>query len=171
MDTLTALMTRHSVRQFTDEPVTAEQLETLLRAAMAAPSAGNQQPWRFVVARDEATRAKLAVATQYAGPVGRAPVGIVVLADTHGNKHPGYWVQDCSAAVENLLLAAHAIGLGGVWIGVHPTEDREAIVREIVEAPEGFAALCMIAIGHPAGPGSEVDRFHADWVRDERWGA
>ena len=171
MDALTAIMTRRSTRQFTDEPVTAEQLETLLRAAMAAPSAGNQQPWRFVIARDEETRARLAVATQYASPVGRAPVGIVVLADTRDNKHPGYWVQDCSAAVENLLLAAHAIGLGGVWIGVHPHEDREANVREIVEAPEGFAALCMIAVGHPAGPGPEVDRFRAERVRDERWGA
>lgn len=171
MDTLTAIMTRRSVRQFTDEPVTAEQLDTLLRAAMAAPSAGNQQPWRFVIARDEATRAKLATATPYSSPAGRAPLAIVVLADTRGNKHPGYWVQDCSAAVENLLLAAHAIGLGGVWIGVHPTDDREAVVREIVEAPEGFAALCMIAIGHPAGPGPDVDRFNAEWVRDERWGA
>ncbi|HEY5540453.1 MAG TPA: nitroreductase family protein [Coriobacteriia bacterium] len=171
MDALTALMTRRSTRQFADKPVTAEQLETLLRAAMAAPSAGNQQPWRFVVVRDEATRARLAVATPYSSPVGRAPVGIVVLADTRHNKHPGYWVQDCSAAVENLLLAAHAIGLGGVWIGVHPTEDREAAVREIVEAPEGFAALCMIAIGHPAHSGPEVDRYRAEWVRDERWGA
>ena len=95
----------------------------------------------------------------------------MVLADTRENKHPGYWVQDCSAAVENLLLAAHAIGLGGVWIGVHPHADREAAVREIVEAPEGFAALCMIALGHSAAPGPEVDRFRAEWVRDDRWGA
>ena len=104
MDTISAIMTRRSVRQFTDEPVTAEQLETLLRAAMAAPSAGNQQPWRFVVARDEATRAKLAVATQYSSPIGRAPVGLVVFGDTRGNKHEGYWVQDCSAAIQNLLV-------------------------------------------------------------------
>jgi nitroreductase len=170
MDTLTAIATRRSIRQFTDEPVTPEQLETLMRAAMSAPSAGNQQPWRFVIARDEATRAKLAVATQYSSPVGRAPIGIVVLADTRENKHPGYWVQDCSAAVENLLLAAHTMGLGGVWIGVHPHPEREQAVREIVEAPEGFSALCMIAIGHPASPGPEVDRYHAEWVRDERWG-
>ena len=171
MDAIEAIMTRRSIRQFTDEPVTAEQLEALLRAAMAAPSAGNQQPWRFVVARDPEVRARLAVATPYASPVGRAPLGIVVLADTRENRHPGYWVQDCSAAVENILLAAHALGLGGVWIGVHPIEEREANVREIVEAPEGFAALCMIAIGHPAGPGPDVDRFHADYVRDEHWGA
>lgn len=171
MDAIHAIMTRRSTRQFTDEPVSTEQLETLLRAAMAAPSAGNQQPWRFVVARDAEVRAKLAVATQYSSPVGRAPLGIVVLADTHENKHPGYWVQDCSAAVQNILLAAHALGLGGVWIGVHPVEEREARVREIVAAPKGFAALCMIAIGHPASPGPEVDRFNAEYVRNERWGS
>ena len=171
MKAISAIMTRRSIRQYTDEDVTAEQIETLLRAAMAAPSAGNQQPWRFVVARDAEVRQRLSVATQYASPVGRAPVGIVVLADTRENKHPGYWVQDCSAAVENLLLAAHAIGLGGVWIGVHPQPEREAAVREIVEAPEGFAALCMIAIGHPASPGPEVDRYQPEFVRAERWGA
>ena len=171
MDAVHAIMTRRSTRQFTDEPVTAEQLDTLLRAAMAAPSAGNQQPWRFVVARDAEVRARLAVATQYSSPMGRSPLGIVVLADTRENKHPGYWVQDCSAAVQNILLAAHALGLGGVWIGVHPVEEREAHVREIVGAPQGFAALCMIAIGHPASPGPEVDRFNAEYVRNERWGA
>jgi nitroreductase len=170
MDAITAIMTRHSTRQFSDMPVTAEQLETLLRAAMAAPSAGNGQPWRFVVARDEATRARLAKATQYASPIGRAPVGIVVLADTRVSKHPGSWVQDCSAALENLLLAAHAIGLGGVWIGVQPLEERDAAVRQIVEASEAFAVLGMIAIGHPAAPCPDADRFHAEWVRDERWG-
>ena len=171
MDAIEAIMTRRSIRQFTGEPVSDEHIEALMRAAMAAPSAGNQQPWRFVIARDPEVRARLAVATQYASPVGRAPLGIVVLADTRENRHPGYWVQDCSAAVENILLTAHALGLGGVWIGVHPVEDREAEVRAIVEAPEGFAALCMIAIGHPATPGPEVDRFNAENVRDERWGA
>ena len=171
MDALAAVMTRRSTRQFTDDPVTDEQLETLLRAAMAAPSAGNQQPWRFVVARDAETRAKLAVATPYSSPVGRAPLGIVVLADTRGNKHPGYWVQDCSAATENILLAAHAMGLGGVWIGVHPHEERERNVATIVEAPAGFAVLGMIAVGEAAGPLPDVDRYHAEYVRHERWGA
>lgn len=171
MDALTAIATRRSVRQFTPEPVSDEELETLLRAAMAAPSAGNQQPWRFMVTRNPDVLARMAVATQYAAPVGRAPLGIVVLADTRDNKHPGYWVEDCSAAVENLLLAAHAIGLGTVWIGVHPHPEREAAVRELAEAPEGFAALCMIAVGHPEAPGPQVDRYHPEWVRVDRWGA
>jgi nitroreductase len=169
MDLLEAIHTRRSVRQFTEAPVTDEQLETLLRAAMAAPSAGNQQPWRFVVVRDAETRARMAEATPYAGPAGRAPLGIVVLGDTRGNKHPGYWVQDCSAAVQNLLLAAHAIGLGAVWMGVHPTEDRARIVADIVGAPEGVVPLCMIAVGVPAGKGPEVDRYKPEFVHAEGW--
>ena len=170
MEALEAIMTRRSIRQFTDEDVTAEHIETLLRAAMAAPSAGNQQPWRFVVIRDAETRQRLSIATQYGAPMGRAPLGIVVLADTRDNKHTGYWVQDCSAAVENLLLAARSLGLGTVWMAAHPHPEREANIREIVEAPEGFAALCMIAVGHPAGPGPEVDRYQPEFVRVDRWG-
>lgn len=169
MDTLTTIMTRRSIRQYTDEDVTTEQLLTLLRAAMAAPSAGNQQPWRFVAVRDPGQRAKLAEATPYSSPIGRAPLGIVVLADTRENKHPGFWVQDCSAAVENLLLAAHAIGLGGVWIGVHPNADRSAAVAKIVNPPQGFEVLSMVAIGHPANPGPEVDRYRAEFVRTDSW--
>jgi nitroreductase len=170
MDAVTSLMTRRSIRQYTDEDVTAEQLETLLRAAMAAPSAGNQQPWRFVVVRDAEVRAKLAEATPYSSPIGRAPLGFVVLADTRENKHPGYWVQDCSAAIQNLLVAAHAIGLGGVWIGVHPNPEREEAVAAIVDPPEGFEVLSMIAVGHPAHPGPDVDRYRTEFVRTDSWG-
>lgn len=171
MDLLKAIHTRRSVRQFTDTPVTAEQLETLLRAAMAAPSAGNQQSWRFVVVRDAATRARLAEATPYSSPAGRAPLVIVVLGDTRDNKHPGYWVQDCSAAAENLLLAAHGIGLGGVWMAVHPVVERVRNVAEVVGPPEGVVPMCMIAVGVPAAPGPEVDRYRPEFVHAEAWSA
>jgi nitroreductase len=171
MDALSAIMTRRSVRQYTDEPVSAEHIEVLLRAGMAAPSAGNQQPWRFVTVTDPEQRARLAEATPYSSPAGRAPLAIVVLGDARDNRHPGYWVQDCSAAAQNILLAARALGLGGVWIAGAPEPERDANIREIVEAPEGFTAHCILAIGHPAAPGPEVDRFNPDFVREERWGA
>ena len=170
MDTLDSIHSRRSVRQYEPAEITDAEVETLLRAAMAAPSAGNQQPWRFVVVRDPAVREELASATPYSSPIGRAPLGIVVLAELAVEKHPGYWVQDCAAAVENLLLAARATGLGGVWIGVHPVEERERNVARIVKAPDGFRAFCMIAIGRPAGPGPEVDRFDAGKVRIDAWG-
>lgn len=169
MELFEAIHTRRSIRQFTDAPVTNEQVEKVLRAAMAAPSAGNQQSWRFIVVRDAATRTRLAEATPYSSPAGRAQLVIVVLGDTRENKHPGYWVQDCSAATENLLLAAHGIGLGAVWMAVHPVEERVSNVADIVGPPEGVVPMCMIAIGGPAAPGPEVDRFKPEFVHAESW--
>ena len=169
MDTLDAIHTRRSVRQFTSEEVSEVQVERLLRAAMAAPSAANEQSWRFVVVRDPEIRAKLAEATPYAAPIGRAPVGIVVLADTSVEKFSGNWPLDCGAAVENLLLAAHASGLGAVWLGVHPDAEREAAVGTIVAAPKTFRVFCMIAVGTPEADGPIVDRYHAGHVHDETW--
>ena len=120
MDAMTTIMTRRSIRAYEAEPVSPELVETLLRAAMAAPSAGNQQPWRFVVIAERATLDRLAATSPYAGPLLRASLAVVVCGETLGERHPGYWVEDCSAAMENLLLAAHALGLGAVWLGYHP---------------------------------------------------
>lgn len=169
MDCLDAIMTRRSIRTYTAEPVTDEQLETLLRAAMAAPSAGNQQSWRFIVARDAAQREALSQATPYSGMIARAPIGIVICGDTHDLKHPGYWTQDCSAAIENLLLAAHAMGLGAVWIGVYPVPERVEAVRRICGIPEGIEPMSMIALGHPAEEKPPSERYDPSRVFSERW--
>ncbi len=169
MDCIEALTGRRSIRTYTDEPVTDEELDILLRAAMAAPSAGNQQSWRFIVVRDEAQRVALSDATPYAGMLARAPVGIVVCGDTREPKHPGYWVQDCSAAIQNLLVAAHAIGLGAVWIGCHPVAERSENVRRICGVPEGIEPMSMIALGHPAEHKPPAERFEPDYVHQERW--
>jgi nitroreductase len=169
MDCLEAISTRRSVRKFSDAGVTDTEIEVLLRAAMAAPSAGNQQCWRFVVVRDAETRARLSVATPYGAPMGRASLGIVVLAETTAETFPGNWATDCAAATENLLLAAHATGLGACWLGVHPGEERETAVAEIIGAPEGLRPFCMIALGRPEAPGPDVDRYREDHVRIDRW--
>jgi nitroreductase len=169
MDCLEAISTRRSVRTFSEVEVTEDQIEVLLRAAMAAPSAGNQQSWRFVVVHDAETRARLAAATPYGKPMGRAPLGIVVLADTTSETFPGNWGNDCGAAVENLLLAAHATGLGACWLGVHPGDERERAVAEIIGAADGIRVYCMVAVGHPEGPGPQVDRYRAEKVHVDRW--
>lgn len=169
MDCLQSIMTRRSIRQYTDEPVTEEQLDAVLRAAMAAPSAGNQQSWRFIVVRSAEQREVLSTATPYAGVIARAPVGIVVCGDTSEPKHPGYWVQDCSAAIENLLLAAHATGLGAVWVGVHPVTERVEAVRQACNIPQGVEPLSMIALGHPAEEKPRAERYDPAWVHQERW--
>jgi len=164
-----AILSRRSIRSYTDEPVTDAQLDVVLRAAMAAPSAGNQRSWRFIVVRGADQRSALSEATPYASMVARAPVALVVCGDTRAEKHPGYWVQDCSAAIENALVAAHAAGLGAVWIGVHPIAERVGNVRRICELPEGIEPLSLIAIGHPAETKPPGNRFEPANVSYERW--
>jgi nitroreductase len=172
METLEAIHTRRSVRTFTDEQVSDDKVEVLLRAAMAAPSANNRQPWRFVVVRDRDTLTRLSEATTYAGPLGRASVGIVIVADTTIlNLANDIWVIDCALAGENLMLAACSEGLGSVWLASWPYQEYVAAIGEILGLPESAVAVGMFAIGVPASPGPVVDRFHPEWVHQERWSA
>ena len=158
MDAIKCIMTRRSIRQYTDEPVDGEVVEKILRAAMAAPSAANCQPWQFVVVRDQAKREAFAEFHPYGKMLASAPIGILVCGDTELELADGYWIQDCSAATENLLLAAHALGLGAVWLGITPREDRTAETRELFArqttcsfASSIFEALTLLAVGGPSG--------------------
>lgn len=169
MDTLEAIMTRRSVRHFTTEPVTEAELEPLLRAAMAAPSASNEQSWRFVVVRDQQRIERLSHATPFARAAASAQLVVVVCADRPKLRYPWFWVIDCAAAIQNLLLATHATGLGAVWIGVHPIAPFRSAVRKVIEAPITVVPHSMIAVGHPADALPAVDRFKAEFVHSERW--
>lgn len=146
------IFARASVRQFTGEPVTDEQVETLLRAAMAAPSACNQQPWEFYVTRDADVLAKLAQASPYAKPTAGAACAIVPCARTEGLVADEYVPQDLGAAVENILVEAVELGLGTVWMGIAPIEERMRAVAQVVGAPAELAPFAIIAVGHPAAP-------------------
>jgi nitroreductase len=163
------MMTRRSVRKFTDQPVSEADVQTILRAAMAAPSAFNQQRWRFVVVRDRERLAQLAEATPYAGALAGAAAGIVVCGETADERTPGYWIVECSAATENVLVAANALGLGAVWLGVAMYDDRVGNVRRILALPDHIAPLAMVALGHPAEARGPSERFDADKVHNETW--
>ena len=139
---------RASVREFTDEPVAVEDIRELLRAAMAAPSACNQQPWEFMVIRNKEKLEELSHCTRYSGPVGRATACIV--ACYHQVKYMGMVQQDLGASVENLLLRATELGLGAVWVGVCPERAYMDNVARIVNPPEGLEVFCLVALGHPA---------------------
>ncbi|MDO4182675.1 MAG: nitroreductase family protein [Coriobacteriia bacterium] len=145
-----AIYARTSVRQFTDQDLTEAEIEKLLRAAMAAPSAGNQQPWEFYVVRDADARQQLSQASPYAKPAGAAPVVVVVCQRTEGLRFRECAPQDLSAAVENLLLEAAHMGLGAVWMGVAPEQDRMDNVAAAVKMPSGLEAFALVAVGHPA---------------------
>ena len=169
MDAYEAIITRRSVREYAGEPVSDEVVEQLLRAAMQAPSAGNQQPWHFVVVSERTLLEEIARRHPYAQMCRTAPVAVLVCGDEGREKFPGNWVQDCSAATQNPLPAAHALGYGAVWVGIHPREERIAVIRELVRLPEAIHPLCLVPIGRPAGPPTQADRYQPSRVRRDRW--
>ena len=169
MKCIDAIMSRRSIRTYTTAPVSDAHVEAILRAAMAAPSAGNKQPCRFVVVRDAEMRVRLAETSQFAGMLPSAQVGIVVCGDTSSELNAGNWITDCAAATQNALLAAHALGLGAVWLGVYPREERMRGVSELLGLPDGVLPLCMISIGHPAEERPAADRYKEAHVHHERW--
>jgi len=166
-DAIETIMTRTSVRSFTDRAVSTDTIEMLLRAGMAAPTAVNLQPWHFVAITDRAKLDELAGTTRQSKMLQEATLAIVVCGDMNkAMEGPGqaYWVQDCSAATENILLAAHALGLGAVWTGVYPIEERVATISQVVHLPENLIPLCTIVMGYPAEQPQPKDKWKPENV-------
>lgn len=170
-DIMEHILARRSIRKFTDEPVDPALIRKLLEAAMAAPSASDRRPWEFVVVRDPEALQRL----RRGLPFGRqnAPLAIVVC----GNKRralPGpaqsFWVHDCSAAMENLLLAAHGLGLGAVWVGVQPLAPLRWAVSRVLDLPKSVVPLGVANIGHPAEERPPRTRYEEARVHWERFG-
>lgn len=163
---------RRSIRKYRSEPVERERVEALLRAAMQAPSAGNQRPWEFLVVENRDRLKALAGMSAYAGMVAHAAGAVVFLGCAERMRFPENWEQDMAAAAQNFLLEAVEQGLGAVWLGVAPVEDRELYVRELFDLPEGYRPFCVIPFGVP-GEGQEnvfTDRFEAERIHFERLG-
>ena len=163
------LLSRRSIRAYTPEPVSDSLIDELLHAAMSAPSAGNQKPWHFLVIRHRETLAEVARTHPYAKMAGAANAAILVCGDESLETHQGYWVQDCSAATENLLLAAHAKGLGAVWVGIYPRLERVSKMRELCGIPLSVTPFALVPLGYPAeqkGPGHRLDKTR---VHYDRW--
>ncbi len=169
MDLFEAIYGRRSIRQYTDQEVPQELVNELLRAAMAAPSANNEQPWHLVVVDDRRTLDAVPEWHPYASMMKQAALAIVVCGDTRGGRSRAYWVQDCSAATQNLLLAAHGKGLGAVWLGVYPEQHRVKKTQELLALPEGVIPLAIVAMGYPAERKPPSDRFDARRVHRNRW--
>lgn len=171
MELLEAIHTRRSIRAFTDAPVAEADLYTVLRAAMAAPSAGNAQPWHFIVVTDRTVLDAIPDIHPHAAMVRQAPLAIVVAAELAQEKYPGfgYWTLDCSAAVENLMLAARGLGLGTVWCGIYPRPERMEGLARLVRLPEGVKAHALVVMGHPAQDFKRVDRFKPERIHRDRW--
>ena len=165
-----AIFKRVSVRKFSDAKVEDEKVEKLLRAAMAAPSGANQQPWRFVVVDDAELCEKLGETSQFSKPAAVAPLNIVPVMDLSAARFPEIGEQDMSACIENLLLEAVELGLGAVWQGVYPTEERMAYIRELLGVPEDLKPFAIVSVGYPAEePHAQQDRFDADRIHRNAW--
>lgn len=163
------ILERRSIRKYLKSPVSDSQIEKLLKAAMAAPSAGNQQPWEFIVVKDRTILADITKVHPYSQMLKEAALAIVVCADLNKEKHQGYWIQDCSAATENILIEAQYLGLGAVWLGVYPREDRVKGLKKLLNLPENIISLSIISIGHPAEKKEPSNRYDSSRIHINKW--
>lgn len=166
---MNAIFSRHSIRKYTQEPVSEQAIEQLLRAAMAAPSAGNEQPWHFIVIKDRKILAGFPTFHPHAGMAPNAAFAVVICGDLSLEKHTGFWVEDCSAATQNLLLEAQELGLGAVWVGLYPNEERVKETRKLLNLPEHIIPLALVPVGHPAEQRVQSDRFDPQRIHHDGW--
>jgi len=169
MEAMEAILSRRSIRRYSDKPVPEALIKELLEAAMSAPSASNEQPWEFVIIDDRRILDEIPKFHHYAHMLKEASWAIAVCGDLNLEMVSGYWVQDCSAATQNILLAAHARGLGAVWLGVYPREERVKAAQKLLELPENVIPLCFISIGYPAEKKPPANRYSESRVHHNRW--
>jgi nitroreductase len=161
------IFARRSIRAYTSKPVSKADLAKLLEAGMAAPSGRDLKPWHFVVIEDRATLERLADAHEHGKMLKSAAAAVAVCGDT--TVSPDFWIQDCAAATENILIGAAALGLGAVWLGCHPRENRVSAIREVLAIPRHFGILSLISIGHPGEKKEPRTQYSEERVHHEKW--
>lgn len=166
---MNSIFNRRSIRKYTEQEVSDKVIEQLLKAAMAAPSAGNEQPWQYIVIRDRETMNAIPKFHPYSQMLKEASAAIVVCGDSSLEKFQGYWVQDCSAATQNILLEAQELGLGSVWLGVYPDEGRVDALKKLLGLPVYVTPLCILPIGYPAEQRQGADRYDSARIHHDRW--
>jgi len=157
------------VRNYQDKPVETEKIEQMLKAAMQAPSAGNQRPWEFIVVNDKDLLQKLSLLSPFAGPIQRAALAIVMLANRDNMKYPENWQMDLSAATQNLLIEAVELGLGAVWLGVAPLEDRMEYIKQLLDLPNNILPFAVVPVGYPATENRFIDRYEHAKVHHDKY--
>lgn len=164
--TLETIFNRKSVRSYTDQPVDMDQLMMLVRAGMAAPTGMNRQPWDFFIVQDKEAMKALSEKLPYARMLKEAQAAIVVIGNPEKSV---YWYLDCSAAAQNILLAAESMGLGAVWTAGYPYEDRMDMIANAVGIPKPYRPLCLIPIGYPKGEHKPKDKWDPSKVHIHKW--
>ncbi len=171
MNKVDLLFERHSVRRYLDEKVDPRDIRTILEAGMSAPSARNAQPWEFLVIQDKQRLTECAGIRKFWSMLSEAPLAILVMANLEGytGSSREFFLQDCSAAAENILLAATALGYGGVWLGIHALEEPQARLRELFGIPENIIPVMMLPVGKPLAPPEAKRRFTPEKIHEERY--
>ena len=162
---------RRSIRVYSQAEVSEEKIQKMLAAAMAAPSAAAKYPWHFVVVRNRQTLSRMAAALPYGQMLASAALGIAVCGDLDKahDRQLSYLLQDCSAAIENLLLCAHILGLGACWLGVHPREDRIKSIKEILSLPASVIPVACVSVGYPGESKEPHEEYNSSYVHFESW--
>lgn len=169
MDALEVIYTRRSIRHYKPGDITGENLNTILKAGMYAPSAVNKQPWHFVVFRNKETIDKLIEVHPNASMLREAACAILVCWDEQLQHDTGYGPVDCAAATQNMLLAAHNLGLGSVWVGIYPRQPRMEAVQRIFNLPAHIRGFSVVSLGYPAEKKSQPDRYNQSRIHIEKW--
>jgi nitroreductase len=169
MDTIQTILSRRSIRKYTKDRVSDQLIDELLKVAMSAPSAGNEQPWHFIVIRDRELLDYIPKFHPYSHVLKGASVAIVVCGDLKLEQYKGCLVQDCSAATQNMLIAVQAKGLGAVWLGIYPIQERVEGIRKLLNIPEHVIPLCVIPVGYPAEEKPPANRYDISRVHRDRW--
>ncbi len=169
METMEAIVTRRSIRKYLNQPVDEATIHELLRAGMYAPSARNTQAWHFVVIDDHTLLDDIPTFHPYSAMLPQAALAILVCGDLHQEKRVEYQAENCAAATQNVLLAAHALGLGAVWLGVYPNQDRAEGLTKLLGLPAHIVPISLIAVGHPDQQVSQPERFDDQKVHRNGW--
>ena len=163
------ILSRRSIRKYKETNISDDIIEELLKAGMAAPSAGNEKPWEFIILRNKEVMKKITEVHPYSKMLLNTAVAIVVCGDESKEKFKGFWVQDCSAATENILIAVQEKGLGAVWLGVYPMTDRVNAIKEVLNLPDSVIPLSIIPVGYPDEERKPEDRFNKERIHYDKW--
>jgi len=169
MDAIEAILNRRSIRKYSDKIISQDMIKLFLKAGFCAPSAGNQQPWHFMIIDNKELLLEIEKFHAHASMLKDADKAILVCGDLNLEKFVGYWMLDCSAATENILIAAHSQGVGACWLGIYPKEDRIIKTKKLLNLPENIIPLSLIALGYPGENKSPSDRFDDNRIHHNKW--
>jgi len=169
MDAIEAILSRRSIRKYKKQPISAELIKKFLDVGMSAPSAGNEQPWHFIIIDDPLILSKIPSFHNHAKMLKDASVAILVCSDMNLDNHKGMWIQDCAAATENILIAINAEGLGAVWLGIYPRDERITGCKGLLDLPENIIPFSLISIGFPAEKLPKANRYNEERIHYNKW--